>query len=92
MDRPEGRGDPIIRASVGRHLAFAPVAFAVTEGPAHAVVYANTIFRRLQTAGKIRIGAPKLIGLPQSSTVTPRHRWIGLHSPTVRVAWKSQNM
>ncbi|MEP6495329.1 MAG: HAMP domain-containing sensor histidine kinase [bacterium] len=45
-----------IRASVGKHLAFAPVAFAVTQGPSHALLYANTIFRRLQSTGKIVIG------------------------------------
>jgi signal transduction histidine kinase len=46
----------VIKASVGRHLAFAPVAFAVTEGPAHTIVYANALFRTLLTAGHIGIG------------------------------------
>ena len=55
-DRPNGRGDPIIQASVGKHLAFAPVAFAVTEGPTHTLLYANAVFRGLLSAGRIRIG------------------------------------
>src|SRR5688572_18641205 len=50
-------GGLVIRASLGRHLALAPVAFAVTEGPAHDLLYANTMFRRLQSAGEIGIGA-----------------------------------
>ena len=56
----------IVSASVGRHLALAPVAFAVTEGPAHTLVFANTLFRRLQSAGLIRIGSPTMTG-PQAS-------------------------
>ena len=71
MDRSEGEGDPIIRASLGRHLAFAPVAFAVTEGPAHTMVYANAIFRRLQAAGKIRIGASTTAESRSASDLTP---------------------
>ena len=46
-----------IDATTGRHLAFAPVAFAVTEGPAHTVIYGNPIFRRMQKNGDIRIGS-----------------------------------
>jgi signal transduction histidine kinase len=49
--------DLIVSASIGRHLALAPVAFAVIEGDAHTLVYANTLFRNLQSAGLIRIGA-----------------------------------
>jgi signal transduction histidine kinase len=45
----------IVSAAVGRHLALAPVAFAVTEGDAHALVYANTLFHNLQAAGHVRI-------------------------------------
>ncbi len=56
MARPRGSGDLIIKASVGRHLAFAPVAFAVTEGSGHALLYANAVFRRLFDAGQITIG------------------------------------
>jgi signal transduction histidine kinase len=46
----------IVSIAVGRHLALAPVAFAVTEGPAHALVYANALFRKLQSADLIRLG------------------------------------
>jgi signal transduction histidine kinase len=53
MERRRGEGDIIVRASIGKHLAFAPVAFAVTEGPAHEIVYANTLFQRLLAAGEI---------------------------------------
>src|SRR5688572_17406071 len=49
-------GDLLVSASLGGHLALAPVAFAVTEGPAHALIYANSLFRRLQSAGEIRMG------------------------------------
>lgn len=52
----EDPGELIIRASIGKHLAFAPVAFAVTEGPAHTLVYANRAFSRLQAEGDIGIG------------------------------------
>lgn len=56
MEQSDDSGeDLIVSASVGKHLAFAPVAFAVTEGPAHTLVYANSLFRNLQSAGKIRI-------------------------------------
>jgi signal transduction histidine kinase len=59
MDQSE---DPkevlIVSASVGRHLALAPVAFAVTEGQAHTLVYANALFRNLQAAGLVHIGGP----------------------------------
>ena len=41
---------------MGKHLAFAPVAFAVTEGPTHTLLYANAVFRGLLSAGRIRIG------------------------------------
>src|SRR5687767_10341108 len=44
-------------ATTGRHLAYAPVAFAVTEGPAHTVIYGNAIFRQMQQNGDIRIGS-----------------------------------
>jgi signal transduction histidine kinase len=58
MGQQQERRDLIIRASVGRHLALAPVAFAVTEGPSHTLLYANTMFRSLQLAGEISIGEP----------------------------------
>src|SRR5687767_6956064 len=49
-------GEIIVQATVAKHLAFAPVAFAVTEGPAHALLYANTVFRALQSSGAVRLG------------------------------------
>jgi signal transduction histidine kinase len=55
-DSHTSTGEVIISTSVGRHLALAPVAFAVTEGSSHTLVYANTLFRNLQAAGLIRIG------------------------------------
>jgi len=61
----------VIKTSVGRHLAFAPVAFAVTEGPAHTLLYANAIFRRLQTSGEISIGPRPPNAKPSGSDLTP---------------------
>jgi signal transduction histidine kinase len=49
-------GEITVATSLGRHLALAPVAFAVTEGPTHEVVYANNCFRLLQSRGQINIG------------------------------------
>jgi signal transduction histidine kinase len=66
MERPSRPRDLIIPASVGRHLSFAPVAFAVTEGPGHRLVYANMLFRHLQSAGQISIG-PHTAGEPASA-------------------------
>jgi len=54
--RPEQ--DVYVSALVGRHLALAPVAFAVIEGADHTLVYANSLFRTLQAAGEIHIGGP----------------------------------
>src|SRR6185503_4685530 len=59
-----------IQASIGKHLAFAPVAFAVTEGPAHVVVYANRAFRVLQSAGEIGIAPDETIG-PSTADLAP---------------------
>jgi signal transduction histidine kinase len=59
-----------IDASTGRHLAFAPVAFAVTEGPTHTVIYGNAIFRRMQQNGDIRIGSYSP-SVPQATDLTP---------------------
>jgi signal transduction histidine kinase len=71
MEPKKDRRDLIIKASVGRHLAFAPVAFAVTEGPAHTLLYANAIFRRLQSAGDINIGPRTATVAPKSTDLTP---------------------
>jgi signal transduction histidine kinase len=56
MESTGATGALIISAAVGRHLAFAPVGFAVTDGPAHTLVYANNVFQGLQSAGEIGIG------------------------------------
>jgi signal transduction histidine kinase len=64
------RGEVTIRASIGKHLAFAPVAFAVTEGPTHTLVYANKAFNRLQAEGEIGIGRTATSG-PLTSDLSP---------------------
>jgi signal transduction histidine kinase len=70
---PSDQGDLVIQASVGKHLAFAPVAFAVTEGPAHTLLYANQLFQRLQSAGEIGIGRQTAgaTGQPPAIDLTP---------------------
>jgi signal transduction histidine kinase len=55
MQRGVDGGELIIRASVAKHLAFAPVAFAVTEGPSHVLLYGNALFRMMQARGDIRL-------------------------------------
>ena len=86
MEHPSDQGDVIVTASVGRHLAFAPVAFAVTEGPAHSIVYANTIFRRLQSAGEINIG-PRTAGeQPPAVNLRPLLDQVFQSAKTVRDA------
>jgi signal transduction histidine kinase len=45
-----------VMASLARHLAFSPVALAVTEGPAHSIVYSNAAFRELQSSHRIAVG------------------------------------
>jgi signal transduction histidine kinase len=81
-----GPGDQIIHASVGKHLAFAPVAFAVTEGPAHALLYANTVFRGLQAAGRIHIGPPTASLPPSGVDLTPLLDQVLRNGETVRDA------
>jgi GAF domain-containing protein len=51
--------DVTVMASLARHLAFSPVAFAVTEGPEHSVIYSNAAFRQLLARDKIVIGDTK---------------------------------
>jgi signal transduction histidine kinase len=70
MKRASGAKDLIVPASVGKHLALAPVAFAVTEGPAHTLLYANTAFLRLQSAGAISIGRRTARGPPSAADLT----------------------
>ena len=64
------RGELTIRASIGKHLAFAPVAFAVTEGPAHTLVYSNRAFNQLRAEGDIGIGPTATSG-PSTSDLAP---------------------
>jgi signal transduction histidine kinase len=59
-----------IGTSVGRHLAFAPVAFAVTEGRTHALLYANRCFRLLLSKGEINIG-PRPSESDRGADLTP---------------------
>ena len=64
-------GELVIPASLGKHLALAPVAFAVTAGPTHALLYANSLFRRLQAAGEIGLGPPTTSKPPSAADLTP---------------------
>jgi len=66
----DASSDARVRAAVGRHLAFAPVAFAVTEGPKHALLYANQRFLRMHAAGELTIGASDGHG-PSAAELTP---------------------
>jgi signal transduction histidine kinase len=86
MDRRTGPGDVVIKASVGKHLAFAPVAFAVTEGPAHTLLYANAVFRSLQSSGVISIGPRATRGPPPSADLTPLLDRVFRSAATVRDA------
>jgi hypothetical protein len=45
-----------VDASVGKHLALAPVAFAVIEVDTHAILYANAVFRHLLATEQIQVG------------------------------------
>jgi signal transduction histidine kinase len=58
-------------ASLARHLAFAPVAFAITDGPTHVVRYANLAFQNLQTTGAIRIGPGRKGSQPSGTDLAP---------------------
>ena len=71
MLQPAGPGELIIEASVAKHLALAPVAFAVTEGRAHTLVFANAVFRRLQETGEIALDAKAARGPPSTADLTP---------------------
>src|SRR5687767_6958425 len=79
-------GDLLVSASLGGHLALAPVAFAVTEGPAHALIYANSLFRRLQSAGEIRIGPPNSGEPAKGADLTPLLDRVLRSADTVRDA------
>jgi signal transduction histidine kinase len=63
-----------IEATVAEALArtfdASPVALAVTEGPAHAILYANDAFHRLRSRGEIAIG-PAGDPAPTTADITP---------------------
>ena len=50
-----------------RVFAFAPVAFAVTGGPTHELLYANAQFRSLQASGEIGLRPPSAGAQPTAS-------------------------
>ncbi|HEY6830824.1 MAG TPA: GAF domain-containing sensor histidine kinase [Gemmatimonadaceae bacterium] len=62
---------PIVDASIGKHLALAPVAFAVIEADTHTVLYANALFRHLQSVGQIRVGDPREDGRSPAPNLAP---------------------
>jgi signal transduction histidine kinase len=86
MEPPDDPKEVIIPASVGKHLAFAPVAFAVTEGPAHTLVYANALFRHLQSVGEIGIGPPTALEALGGTDLTPALDQVFRSTETVRDA------
>jgi signal transduction histidine kinase len=71
MHRSDDSGDVIIKASLGKHLALAPVAFAVTNGPAYEIVYANAVFRHLLSVGEIAVGRNGKARSPPPADLTP---------------------
>ncbi len=60
-----------MRGSVEDHLALAPVALAVTQGPTHALLYANAVFRRLLSAGEIAVGNGSGVRSRSAADLTP---------------------
>src|SRR5687768_5068612 len=71
MEPPTDAGELTIKTSLARHLALSPVAFAVTEGPSHDLVYTNALFRELQSAGEISVGAREAREPPSATDLTP---------------------
>ena len=57
--------------SLARHLAFSPVALAVTEGSGHVLRYANRAFQELQRSGEIAIGKAPEGGWGAATDLTP---------------------
>ena len=58
----DGGGETLdveVMASLARHLAFSPVAFAVTQGLGQSIVYSNAAFLALKSADSIAIGDVK---------------------------------
>src|SRR5688572_591605 len=52
-------GESLAPGAIGRHLASAPVAFAVTGGERYTLLYANGAFERLLAQGEITIGVAR---------------------------------
>ena len=71
MNIAREKTDLSVVTDLARHLAFAPVAFAVTEGPTHVVRYANSAFRRLQESGDILIGQDASSEDRRAANLTP---------------------
>lgn len=71
MNITREKTDLSVVTDLARHLAFAPVAFAVTKGPTHVVRYANSAFRRLQESGDIIIGQDASSEDRRSANLTP---------------------
>ena len=60
-----------VMTSLARHLAFSPVAFAVTDGPAHSLIYSNAAFRELRTAERIALGDVKAGRETETTDILP---------------------
>ncbi len=76
--------DVSLVAALARHLAFAPVAFAVTDGPTHVVRYANLAFQRLLTTGAIYIGRATPRSALAGTDLTPLLDRAFHHGETIR--------
>jgi signal transduction histidine kinase len=63
--------DVDVMASLARHLAFSPVALAVTEGPEHSIAYSNAAFRKLQSAHRISIGNVEADSVSSTTDIKP---------------------
>jgi signal transduction histidine kinase len=61
--------DMTIAAALARTFDASPVALAVTEGPAHAILYANVAFQRLRSVGEITIGAAAADRAPTTTDI-----------------------
>jgi signal transduction histidine kinase len=60
-----------VMASLARHLAFSPVAMAVTEGRDHSVVYSNAAFRELQSEHRLAIGTVSGVDVRETTDLLP---------------------
>jgi signal transduction histidine kinase len=79
-----GRGELVVKASIAKHLAFAPVAFAITGGPEHTVLYANAVFKGMQKSGAISIGRKVARGSPATADLKPLLDRVTRTAETVR--------